>query len=109
MTHIISDIDIIKETDKEACELARISEDNAAPTQRKLYIESYGCQMNFSDSEIVTSIMIDLGYGTTSNYHEADVIFLNTCSIRDNAEVKVRKRLAAFGPVKKKNKNLILF
>jgi tRNA-2-methylthio-N6-dimethylallyladenosine synthase len=106
MTHIISDIDIIKETDKEACELARISEDNAAPTQRKLYIESYGCQMNFSDSEIVTSIMIDLGYGTTSNYHEADVIFLNTCSIRDNAEVKVRKRLAAFGPVKKKNKNL---
>ncbi|MEY3416263.1 MAG: tRNA ((37)-C2)-methylthiotransferase MiaB [Bacteroidota bacterium] len=106
MTNIIADIDIIKETDKEACELARISEDNATPTQKKLYIESYGCQMNFSDSEIVTSIMIDLGYGTTSNYHEADVIFLNTCSIRDNAEVKVRKRLAAFGPVKKKNKDL---
>lgn len=106
MTNIISDIDIIKETDKEACELARISVDNASPTQRKLYIESYGCQMNFSDSEIVTSIMVDMGYGTTSNYHEADVIFLNTCSIRDNAEVKVRKRLAAFGPVKKKNKSL---
>jgi tRNA-2-methylthio-N6-dimethylallyladenosine synthase len=106
MTNIIADIDIIQETDKEACELARISEDNATPTQKKLYIESYGCQMNFSDSEIVTSIMIDLGYGTTSNYHEADVIFLNTCSIRDNAEVKVRKRLAAFGPVKKKNKDL---
>lgn len=106
MSNIIADIDIIKETDKEACELARISEDNAKPNQRKLYIESYGCQMNFSDSEIVTSIMIDMGFGTTSNYHEADVIFLNTCSIRENAEVKVRKRLAAFGPVKKKNKNL---
>lgn len=64
---------------------------------RKLYIESYGCQMNFSDSEIVASIMIDMGFTTTGNYKEADVIFINTCSIRENAEQRVRNRLKEFG------------
>lgn len=109
MDSIITDIDIIKkETDKEACELARISEENNQLNQRKLYIESYGCQMNFSDSEIVTSIMHDMGFGTTSNYESADVIFLNTCSIRENAETKVRNRLNAFSVLKKKNPNLII-
>ena len=61
---------------------------------RKLYIESYGCAMNFSDSEIVASVMIDMGFETTANYKEADVIFINTCSIRDNAEQKIRTRLS---------------
>lgn len=64
---------------------------------RKLYIESYGCQMNFSDSEIVASIMIDMGFVTTGDYREADVIFINTCSIRENAEQRVRNRLKEFG------------
>ncbi|MBC7914655.1 MAG: tRNA (N6-isopentenyl adenosine(37)-C2)-methylthiotransferase MiaB [Pyrinomonadaceae bacterium] len=75
-------------------------------TGRKLYIESYGCAMNFSDSEIVASIMTDMGFETTSEYREADVIFINTCSIRENAEQKVRNRLREFGAVKKQNRNL---
>src|SRR5690606_15285105 len=60
---------------------------------RKLYIESYGCQMNFSDSEIVASILLDKGFETTRDYKEADVVFINTCSIRENAEQRVRNRL----------------
>lgn len=75
---------------------------------RKLYIESYGCQMNFSDSEIVASILIDQGFDTTKDYKEADVIFINTCSIRENAEQRVRKRLKEFGAVKAKNPGLIV-
>ena len=53
---------------------------------RKLYIESYGCQMNFADSEIVASILGDNGFETTGDYKEADLVFINTCSIRENAE-----------------------
>ena len=75
---------------------------------RKLYIESYGCAMNFSDSEIVASIMTDMGFQTTSEYREADVIFINTCSIRENAEQKVRNRLREFGAVKKQNRGLVV-
>jgi tRNA-2-methylthio-N6-dimethylallyladenosine synthase len=75
---------------------------------RKLYIESYGCAMNFSDSEIVASIMTDMGFETTANYKEADVVFINTCSIRENAEQKVRNRLREFGAVKKQNRGLIV-
>jgi tRNA-2-methylthio-N6-dimethylallyladenosine synthase len=59
---------------------------------RKLYIESYGCAMNFSDSEIVASILLDKGFETTNDFKNADVIFINTCSIRENAEVRVRNR-----------------
>ncbi len=68
--------------------------------QRKLYIESYGCQMNFSDSEIVASIMEREGFGTTRNVEEADLVLLNTCSIRDKAEQTVRKRLTNFNKLK---------
>ncbi|HWK99101.1 MAG TPA: hypothetical protein VNQ55_04105, partial [Parapedobacter sp.] len=67
---------------------------------RKLYIESYGCQMNFSDSEIVASILLDKGFETTRDYREADVIFINTCSIRENAEQRVRNRLKEFESAK---------
>lgn len=67
---------------------------------RKLYIESYGCQMNFSDSEIVASILEKEGYGTTRNMEEADLVLLNTCSIRDKAEQTVRKRLSTFNKMK---------
>jgi tRNA-2-methylthio-N6-dimethylallyladenosine synthase len=63
---------------------------------RKLYIESYGCAMNFSDSEIVASILSEQGFETTSDYKAADVIFINTCSIRENAEQRVRNRLREF-------------
>lgn len=75
---------------------------------RKLYIESYGCAMNFSDSEIVASIMMDMGFETTSLYKDADVIFINTCSIRDNAEQRVRNRLKEFGAVKQKNPGMTI-
>lgn len=67
---------------------------------RKLYIESYGCQMNFSDSEIVASILAKEGFGTTRNVEEADLVLLNTCSIRDKAEQTVRKRLSSFNKLK---------
>lgn len=69
---------------------------------KKLFLESYGCQMNFADSEIVASILMDKGYSTTDNFEEADVIFLNTCAIRENAELRVRNRLNDFKRVKKK-------
>ncbi len=69
-------------------------------TDKKLYIESYGCQMNFSDSEIVASILAKEGYGTTRNIEEADLVLLNTCSIRDKAEQTVRKRLDGFNKLK---------
>lgn len=75
---------------------------------RKLYIESYGCQMNFSDSEIVASILIDQGFETTKDYKDADVVFINTCSIRENAEQRVRNRLKEFEAVKAKNPGLVV-
>lgn len=75
---------------------------------RKLYIESYGCQMNFADSEIVASILAETGFETTGDYQQADVIFINTCSIRENAETRVRNRLSQFGVEKRKNPKLIV-
>src|ERR1700744_5269440 len=75
---------------------------------RKLYIESYGCAMNFSDSEIVASILSEQGFETTSDYNAADVIFINTCSIRENAEQRVRNRLRDFTIAKVKNPGLVV-
>lgn len=69
--------------------------------KRRFYIESYGCQMNFSDSEIVASILSAEGFGATRNFEEADLILLNTCSIREKAEQTVRKRLTEFKKLKK--------
>jgi len=75
---------------------------------KKLYVESYGCQMNFSDSEIVASIMGKAGYETTKNADEADVVLINTCSIRDNAEQRVRNRLKQFQKIKKDNPEKVI-
>jgi len=75
---------------------------------RKLYIESYGCQMNFSDSEIVASILLDKGFETTRDYREADVVFINTCSIRENAEQRVRNRLKEFESAKARNPGMVV-
>ncbi|WP_167342246.1 tRNA (N6-isopentenyl adenosine(37)-C2)-methylthiotransferase MiaB [Nonlabens sp. SY33080] len=69
---------------------------------RKLYIESYGCQMNFSDSEIVASILAKEGFNTTNTLEEADLVLVNTCSIREKAEQTVRKRLEKFNRVKER-------
>ncbi|RXG25047.1 tRNA (N6-isopentenyl adenosine(37)-C2)-methylthiotransferase MiaB [Leeuwenhoekiella marinoflava] len=70
---------------------------------KKLFIESYGCQMNFSDSEIVASILANQGYNTTTSLEDADLVLVNTCSIRDKAEQTVRKRLEKYNAVKKDN------
>ena len=77
--------------------------DTGSTNSRKLYIESYGCQMNFSDSEIVASILAKEGFDTTSELTEADLVLVNTCSIREKAEQTVRKRLEKFNAVKKVN------
>jgi len=70
---------------------------------RKLYIESYGCQMNFADSEVVASILANEGFNTTNRLEEADLVLVNTCSIRDKAEQTVRKRLEKYNAVKRIN------
>jgi tRNA-2-methylthio-N6-dimethylallyladenosine synthase len=75
---------------------------------KKMFLESYGCQMNFADSEIVASILSKEGYTTTKEISEADLIFVNTCAIRDNAEQRVRKRLFEFNKVKKQKPELII-
>lgn len=76
--------------------------------KRKFYIESYGCQMNFSDSEIVASILESEGYETTKLIHEADMVFVNTCSIREKAEQTVRKRLTVINKAKKAKPGMIV-
>ena len=81
---------------------------NLSLNTKKLYIESYGCQMNFSDSEIVASILDKNGYKTTRNLEESDLILLNTCSIREKAEFTVRNRLKSFKKLKKQNPKLIV-
>ena len=78
------------------------------PYSRHFYIESYGCQMNFADSEVVASILQGEGFGATRNIEEADLIFINTCSIREKAEQTVRKRLTEFKKLKRNNKQLLV-
>jgi tRNA-2-methylthio-N6-dimethylallyladenosine synthase len=75
---------------------------------KKFYIESYGCQMNFSDSEIVASILHAEGFGATRNFEEADLVLLNTCSIREKAEQTVRNRLQAFRKIKENNPGMLV-
>ncbi len=112
MESMLKTLEILTETDRQACEVVKISEEENPTVNpsfaRKLYVESYGCQMNFSDSEIVTSIMREQGFATTSTAEQADVIFLNTCAIRDNAEQKVRNRLKQLNVLKKKNPELLI-
>ena len=87
--------------------LESVQKANAA-TSKKLYIESYGCQMNFSDSEVVASIMSENGFSTTRDVDEADVVLINTCSIRDNAEKRVRNRLTEFKKKKADNPEMVV-
>ena len=76
--------------------------------RKKFYIESYGCAMNFSDSEIVASILNDNGFGATGNYADADLVLLNTCSIREKAEATVRQRLHLFRQVKQSRPGMLI-
>jgi len=101
--------DTVKDDQKVAsCETMQVSREESTGNDRKLYIESYGCQMNFSDSEIVTSIMKKDGFDTTSQFESADVIFINTCSIREKAEQTIRKRLRQFNGIKKEKPELMV-
>lgn len=106
MEQLVEDLGILKET--EACETYQTSKDSNTGKSRKLYIESYGCQMNFSDSEIVASILQNEGFDTTSDIAQADVIFLNTCSIREKAEQTVRYRLNHINGFKKRKPELLV-
>ena len=108
MANLIEDIGIFGEKGADLCEAFHVSEDVNTGKSRKLYIESYGCQMNFSDSEIVASILRKEGFDTTSEEGLADVVFLNTCSIREKAEQTVRNRLNHFSGLKKKKPELIV-
>jgi tRNA-2-methylthio-N6-dimethylallyladenosine synthase len=107
MENLIKELNIIK---KQA-EKPSPAKGNTRPVNghgRKLYMESYGCQMNFSDSEIVTSIMQQEGFYPTPTCENADLIFINTCSIREKAEQTVRKRLSQFNALKKKKPELLI-
>lgn len=104
----IAELTILSPDDRAAAELPRVSVDELATGKKRLYIETYGCQMNFSDSEIVAAVMRNAGFATTSTAEEADVIFLNTCAIRDNAEQKVRNRLVHLNAFKKRKPELVI-
>ena len=98
-----NDIMLIEESQK-----IRFKKHHKNSSTKKLYIQSYGCQMNFSDSEIVASILKKEGYTTTQNIDEANLILINTCSIREKAEQTVRKRIQEFKKKKHKNSDLII-
>ena len=76
--------------------------------KKQVYVETYGCQMNVADSEVVLSIMNDTGYGITRNPGEADIIFVNTCSVRDNAEQRVHQRLSTLKNYKRENPGVLI-
>ncbi|MBT1696906.1 tRNA (N6-isopentenyl adenosine(37)-C2)-methylthiotransferase MiaB [Fulvivirgaceae bacterium PWU4] len=108
MEKLFEDIGILDNAGQENCETFQVSKEQNTGKSRKLYIESYGCQMNFSDSEIVASILQKEGFDTTSDINTADVVFLNTCSIREKAEQTVRNRLSHINGLKKHKPELMV-
>jgi tRNA-2-methylthio-N6-dimethylallyladenosine synthase len=108
MEKLIEDIGILNAESPAECDVFQVSKSQNTGKSRKLYIESYGCQMNFSDSEIVASILEKEGFDTTSEISEADLIFLNTCSIREKAEQTIRHRLVHIHGFKKHKPDLMV-
>lgn len=98
----------IKDIDETRQGEATLIQPASNATGKKLYVESYGCAMNFADSEVVASIMTKEGYSTTSDVEEADVVLINTCSIRENAEERVRHRLTNFKKRKERQPELVV-
>ena len=96
----------MEKTIDESIQGSTLSLDKRKTNSRKLYLESYGCAMNFSDSEIVASILSKEGFDTTQNLEDADLVLVNTCSIREKAELTVRKRLEKFNAIKKHRPHL---
>ena len=82
--------------------------DDPTTFHKKFYIESYGCAMNFSDSEVVASILLEQGFGATANFEDADLILINTCSIREKAEQTIRTRLLSFRQAKSNNPGMLI-
>ncbi len=107
MENLISDLDIL-DRNVALTEEVKTTPDYHSGKKRKLYIESYGCAMNFSDSEIVASILQSEGFDTTSDIAEADLVFLNTCSIREKAEQTIRFRLNHINGHKKRKPEMIV-
>jgi len=101
-------LDLKEKTIDEKRQGEALQRENENSNGRKVYIESYGCQMNFSDSEIVASILEKEGYQTTKLMEEAEIVFVNTCSIREKAEQTVRKRLSSFNKAKKRKPEMII-
>ena len=101
-------VELHKEIDESLQGTATVIKPDKPSNGKMLFLESYGCAMNFADSEVVASIMAQEGYGTTADEHEADIILINTCSIRENAEERVRKRLTNFKNRKKRQPGLIV-
>lgn len=108
MRDLIQDIELVGDQNTTASPDFKVSQDQKTGKPRKLYIESYGCQMNFSDSEIVASILQHEGFDTTSNIEDADLVFLNTCSIREKAEQTVRNRLTHINGFKKRKPEMMV-
>ncbi len=112
MDSLIKDLEFIDNRTPEQAQAAscdtQVTKEVNTGKSRKLYIESYGCAMNFSDSEIVSSILFEEGFDTTSQIELADVVLLNTCSIREKAEQTVRNRLGQINYHKKKKPNLVV-
>jgi len=106
MQHLIEDLTILDGS--ETGETVQLLNDQDTGKKRKIYIESYGCQMNFSDSEIVASILQKEGFDTTSDISKADVVFLNTCSIREKAEQTVRNRLTHINGLKRNKPEMLV-
>lgn len=102
------DKNLVKEIDETRQGEATLVSSDENNSGKKLYVESYGCAMNFADSEVVASILTKEGYSTTSNVDEADVVLINTCSIRENAEDKVRHRLTNFKKRKERQPELVV-
>ena len=107
MQNLIPDLDFL-DRETELTEEVKTTPDHNSGNKRKLYIESYGCAMNFSDSEIVASILNKEGFDTTSEIAEADLVFLNTCSIREKAEQTIRFRLNHINGFKKRKPEMIV-
>jgi tRNA-2-methylthio-N6-dimethylallyladenosine synthase len=107
MEKLIEDIGLF-EQQSTGQENVKLLPDESTGKARKLYIESYGCQMNFSDSEIVASILRKEGFDTTSDISQADLVFLNTCSIREKAEQTVRNRLGQINSIKKQKPEMMV-
>jgi tRNA-2-methylthio-N6-dimethylallyladenosine synthase len=107
---LIEDLNYLKEAHLQPEKEVKVTDEQTTTVLggKKLYMESYGCQMNFADSEIVTSILQKEGFTTTSDSSKADLILLNTCAIRENAEQKIRNRLKQLNHQKKQNPGMLI-